>query len=150
MHTQKYMCTHSYTNQDGLSIVLSGQRAEGHSLWLSLLVVKIKVNHSKCASLDAFQHGLCRREELQRQVQVLFCLSPAPAVSRSMSLVMKQKIHLYGFMGMLYITLPILMKKKSHLFKASKLIKMVKCQTKSNLNSTCCRKIIHYQQKFPG
>lgn len=100
------------------------------------------------SALFALQGRAWLREELQRQVQVLLCLPSATGVSRSMSLVMKQNIHLYGFMGMLYITLPIFIKKKSHLFEASELIKMVKCQMKSNLSSVHGRKIIYYQQKF--
>lgn len=49
---------------------------------------------------------------------------------------------------MLYTTLPIFIKKKKHLFKASEFIKMVKCQTKSNLKSMNGRKIKYYQKKF--
>lgn len=62
-HTHTQTCAHRYTDQNGMSIVLSWQMAEGHSLWLSIIVLKIKVYHSKHANLHAFQHCWHSREE---------------------------------------------------------------------------------------
>ena len=77
----------------------------------------------------------------QKQVQVLFSLPPAPAVSRSVS----PKTHLYGFKSKLYT---IFHKTEKTFLESIRAYLMVKYQSKSNLNSMHGTNIIYYRRTF--
>lgn len=115
-----HTCTYRYTDQNRMSILISWEMAEGYCFCLSILLVNIKVYHSKCACLDAFQQcwhfrresGLGKTEDASS----VSLLSPSMGrhlshgVSRSVLPVMNQKMPLYCFKSSLYITLPFFIK----------------------------------------
>lgn len=74
----------------------------------------------------------------QKQVQVLFSLPPAPAVSRGVS----PKTHVYGFKSKLYT---IFHKTEKKILESIRAYLMVKYQSKSNLDSTHGTNIIFYR-----
>lgn len=81
------------------------------------------------------------RKDEQNQVQALFSLPPAPAVSRSVS----PKTHLYGFKSKLYT---IFHKSEKPFLENIRVYLMVKYQSKSNLNSMHGKNIFCYRRTF--
>lgn len=136
-----------------MSILISWEMAEGHHFWLSTLLLKIKVYHSKCASLDAFRdcwHFLGKNLGKIRNARSVSLLSSTCSWDvQECTTSNEQKMPICGLKSSLYITLPLFIKGKSHFSKSSEFTKMIKYQTKSNLYFMLVRKIIYYLLKFP-